>query len=183
MRTIGAILFCAFCLVQSAAAQDSPIKLDGESFAKQFVGNPPNGDKLMEFVKETETFEKWTKLIGVRYQQLPGAGNEPKRVAQGMAQIVKATNPKANSSIIANESSSEAIIDFLTWPPSGEYLEFNVFRYVKSKGGNGVISVQFAKRFTSDTAPTIDQLKSLRKSWVYQAAELDMRVVHDLLGK
>ena len=183
MRNIGAILFFTFCLVLPAIAQDTPIKLDGEIYTKQFIGNPPNGDKLMEFVRETETFEKWTKLIGVRYQQLPGVGNDPKRVAQGMAQIVKASNPKSNSSIIANETNSEAIIDFLTWPSTGEYLEFNVFRYVKSKDGNGVVSLQYAKRFTSDTPPTIEQFKSLRKSWVSQAAEFDMGVVHDLLGK
>ena len=183
MRTLGAILFFSFCLVQAAIAQDPSIQLDGEPFSKQFVGNPPNGDKLKEYVRETETFEKWTKLIGIRYQQLPGVGNDPKRVAQGMAQLVKEANPRSNSSIVANEKTSEAIIDFLTWPPTAEYIEFNVFRYAKSSDGNGVISLQFANRFTSDTAPTVEQFKSLRKTWLSQAAAFDMRVVHGLLGK
>ena len=184
MRRIGALLFFAFCLVQVASAQNTPITLDGETFTKQFVGNPPNGDKLLEFVRETETFEKWTKLVGIRYQQLPGVGNDPKRVAQGMARIVKTTNPKANSRIITNKQTSEALIDFLTWPPNGAFLEFNVFRYVKSKDGNGVISLQFAKRFTSNSSPeAIKQFKSLQKSWVDQAAAFDMGIVHTILGK
>lgn len=183
MRTLGAILFFAFCLVQAAVAQDSSIQLDGELFSKQSIGNPPNGDKLREYVRETESFERWTKLIGIRYQQLPGVGNDPKRVVQGMAQLVKEANPRSNSSIIANEKTSEAIIDFLTWPPTAEYIEFNVFRYVKSSDGNGVISLQFANRFTSDSAPTVEQFKSLRKAWVTQAAAFDMGIVHNLLGK
>lgn len=184
MRSIGAVLFFAFCLVQTAIAQESLITLDSETFTKQFVGNPPNGDKLLEFIREAETFEKWSKIVGIRYQQLPGVGNDPKRVAQGMAQIVKTTNPNANSRIIVNEQTSEAIIDFLTWPSNGAFLEFNVFRYAKSKDGNGVISLHFANRFTSNSSPeAIEQFKALQKSWIDQAAAFDMGIVHTLLGK
>ncbi len=184
MRIIGGLIFLACCFVQGAMAQNAPIVLDGERFEKQFIGSPPNGDKLVEFVRQTETFEKWTKLVGMRYQRIPRLGNDPLKVAQGMAKVVKETNPSANSKIIFNETTSEAIIDFLIWPPSGEYLEFNVFRYAKSDDGGGVISLQFANRLASDgPADAIDKFRSLRQSWVKQAAEFDMRIVHGLMGK
>ena len=113
MRIFGALIFFAFCLIQGASAQNAPITLDGERFEKQFVGNPPNGDKLLEFVREVETFEKWTKLVGLRYQQLPRIDNDPLKLAQSMALMVKKANPNANSKVIFNEKTSEAIIDFL----------------------------------------------------------------------
>lgn len=184
MRRLGTLLFLAFFLVQEAIAQNPSIALDGELFTKKFVGNPPNGDKLLEFIREPESFEKWTKLVGVRYQRLASIGNDPKKVAEGMAAVVKASNPNSNSRIIVNESKSEALIDFLTWPASGEYLEFNVFRYAKSKDGGGVVSLQFANRFKSDNSPeAINQFKALRQSWINQAATFDMGIVHGLIGK
>lgn len=98
--------------------------------------------------------------------------------------MVKKTNPNAKSQVIFNETASEALIDFLTWSPDGEYFEFNVFRYAKSKDGSGVISLQFANRFTSDASPdSINRVRSLRQSWVNQAAAFDMQIVHRVLGK
>lgn len=177
------IILLASCFANIAMAQDASIKLDGEIYIEKFTANPPNGQKLMEFFRKSETPEKWTRLVGVRYQELPALGNEPEKVAQSMGQIVKATNPKANYRIIVNEQSAEAVINFLTWPPSGEYLEFNVFRYVKSSDGKGVVSLQFANRFAADSTPSVEEFKSQQNSWITQAANFDMTIVHNYLNK
>lgn len=166
-----------------ANAQDAVIALDGEPFPKRFVANPPRGDKLLEFVRDSESFEKWTKLIGFRYQQLPGAGNDPAQTAAGMAKHIKSNYPKAPSQVLVNERKTEAILDFLIWPPDRTFMEFNVFRYVKSTDGRAVVSLQLAYRFTDASPEGAQRFKELRQSWIKQAAAFDMKLVHAALDK
>lgn len=160
--------------VQPTSSQNEAVKFDSKLFSKKFVGNPPNGDKLIEFVQESESFDDWTYLIGFRYQQLPKINNDPRLAAISMARIVKASNPDANSSVIVDKNNTSAIVDFLTWPKSVEYLEFNVFRYIKSRDDSGVISVQFARRFDFEDKPSVEEFKALRSSWLQQAVDFDM---------
>jgi hypothetical protein len=129
--------------------------LDGEAFTNKFTGRPPNGDKLIEFFRQNETFENWTKLIGFRYQQLPGAGNDPSKVALGMAMLLRA---KGNPSAISeNKNNSEAMIDFITGPQNG-FMEFNIFRYTKSTDGKAVVSLQLAYRFKDTSESNINNI-------------------------
>jgi len=95
MRRFTQALLLLFAFHQCAFAQENEITLDGESFTKKFVGAPSNGDKLIEFVRESETFENRTKLMGYRYQHLPLIDNDPTKAAIGMAKVVKNTNPAA----------------------------------------------------------------------------------------
>ncbi|MFZ2300797.1 MAG: hypothetical protein WAW10_02885 [Gallionella sp.] len=157
---------------------------DGETFTKKFVGSPPAGDKLIEFVRESESFENWTKLIGYRYQQLPGLENDPEKAAVAMAQVVKATNPQAQLQIIANKKSNEALISFVTWPPDHKYTEVNVFRYAKSADGKALVSLQVACRLAVDASMEgIAKLWNIRSSWTNMAAEFDMKNVHSALAQ
>jgi hypothetical protein len=182
MRCIAQVILLLLFTIHGAIAQEV-ITLDGEPFTKKFVGSPPNGDKLLEFVRKSESFEKWTKLIGYRYQQLPKIGNDPRKSAAAMAQIVKAANPQAQSRVIVNEKTNEALIDFLTWPPDGKYMEFNVFRYAKSVDGNAVVSLQLAYRFTDRSAEGGEKFKKIRDAWINQAVAFDMKHVHAALAQ
>jgi hypothetical protein len=175
------MLVVAFFLTISicgAIAQDHAILVDGEAFTKKSVGKPPGGDRLVEYIREDESFEKWTKLVGFRYQQLPRIQNDPTKLAPAMAKIVKASNPRAQTRVIVNREKGEAVVDFLTWPSDGSYMEFNVFRYVRSADGNGIVSLQLAHRFTDVSAEGAEKFKKLRESWVNQAVEFDMEIVH-----
>lgn len=168
---------------QPALAQTAPATLDGEPFTKQFVGAPGGGDRFVEFVREAESFERWTKLIGFRYQQLPGLDNDPIKFANAMAQLVKRANPNAHSSVLSNPQTGEAILDFLTWPRDLAFMEFNVFRFTRSQDGKAVVSVQFAHRLTGTSDQAVQQLRQLRQSWVQQAAAFDMGLAHDRVGR
>lgn len=181
MRRIAVqVVLLLLFFVRTAFAQDV-VTLDGEPFTKKFVGRPANGGKVIEFVRASETFDKWTKLVGYYYQPFPRFGNDPKKIAAGMAQAVKAANPQAQFRVVVNEQSNEAIIDFLTWPADGKYMEFNVFRYVKSADGNAVVSLQLAYRFTEGSSDAVKNLKKVRDAWINQAASFDMRQVHAAL--
>jgi hypothetical protein len=177
MRKFAFALLLLVSVVTQGAVSEALFTVDDEAFTKKFVGAPPNGDKLIEFVRETESFESWTKLVGLRYQHLPGVGNDPKQVAAGMAQLVKARDPQSRSRTIANEKTNEALIDFLVRAPDGQFMEFNVFRYARSGDGNAVVSLQFAYRFTDVSGEGIERFKSLRDSWIRQAVAVDMASV------
>src|SRR4030095_12597590 len=109
MRLLARLPLLLSFRVQVALAQ--VISVDGERFTKKFVGKPPGGDKLLEFVRENESFEQWTQLVGSRSQQFRGLVNDPVQMAFALAQKVKASNPKAQSSVITNKDKTEAIVD------------------------------------------------------------------------
>ncbi len=183
MRRLLALAAVLLSLLQFAGAQEIAVSIDGEPFSKKFIGRPPIGDKLVEFVRESESFDKWTKLVGFRYQQLSRIDNDPTKAAAILAQIVKASNPKAQSRVIVSKEKSEAMIDFLTWPPDRAYMEFNVFRYAKSTDGKAVVSLQLAYRFTDVSAEGLERFTQLRASWINQAAAFDMNIVHATLAQ
>lgn len=186
------LLLLVFCRVAAAEEILPTVTVDGEAFTKKFVGKPPNGDRLLEFVRDNESFDNWTKLVGYRYQQLPGLGNDPIKFASAMGQMVKQVNPQANYQVLKNEKTNEAIIDFLTWPRDQKYLELNVFRFWKSKDGKAVVSVQLAYRFEPPKPPQTQEgvseverkgkeLRERRHSWIKQATESDTKLIEAAL--
>lgn len=175
------------CMLPPIAHAQRIFTIDGEAFTKKFVGHPPHGDKLLEFIRQNETFNKWTKLIGLRSQHLPRVHNDPLSTAVAMARFLKRANPQAPMRIITNKDKSEAILDFLIWPPNGAYLEFDVFRYVQSRNKQTVLSLQMAYRFTDLTKQGQQrfrkQFPKIRASWIKQAAAFDMDTVRTALSQ
>ncbi len=176
------LLLCLCPALSSVLAQGMPVVLEGEHFTKKFIGTPPNGDKLIELIREHETFERWTRLVAFRYQKLPALGNDPKHVAQALANSIKSVNPQAPSKMLFNGKTNEAIVDFLTWPADGKFMEFNLFRYARSADGKAVISLQLAYRFTDRSPDGIERFKKLRNAWINYAALFDMRLAYEALG-
>lgn len=161
----------------SVFAQVAPIAFDGELFTKKFVSSPPNGDKLLEYVRENESFEKWTKLVGYRYQQLPGLGNDPKKAAASMSQFIKITNPKASSRVIVDDKNDEALLDFVISSADQKIIELNIFRYAKSTDAKAVVSLQLAYRFSDSSPEGVEKFKSMRDAGLKHAIAFDMKTI------
>jgi hypothetical protein len=138
------------------------IQFDGEVFVQQFTNNTSDV-KLAEYVRPNETLKNWTKLIAVRnFIKL----NDTKSATVDLAKIVQQHNPQAKFQIFTKDDGSEAQIDFLTWPREGKYMEFNVHRYMKVRDYPGLISYQFAYRF-SDTSPNAKEaFMKNRQRWI-----------------
>lgn len=194
MRHFVQVLILALVFCHPAIADEMTPTLDGENFSKKFIGTPSSGEKLVEFVRDNESFDAWTKLIGYRYQQIPNLGNDPIKYASAMGQIVKRTNPQANFQILKNEKANEAIIDFLTWPRDQKYMELNVFRFWKSEDGKAVFSLQLAHRFeppkqadnqesANEFERKLKEFKARRIAWIKQAAESDTKSIEAELGR
>lgn len=175
------------------AAETAPM-LEGEAFSTKLVGHPADGEKLIEFIRPTETPKNWTRLIAYRFQQIAVLENDPEKYAQAMAQLVKRGNPQANFHIEKNEKGDQAIIDYLTWPPDEKFMEFNVVRFWKAENGKGVASLQYRHRFvppratpgnpanTEEVNRKAKEFHERRLAWGRAAAEADTREVETVLG-
>jgi hypothetical protein len=108
---------------------------------------------------------------------MPFLNNDPVAAALQLEKVVMKANPQARTSVMSNEAKTDATIDFLTWTDGQDIMEFNVFRYVKSPDGRGLVSLQVAHRFHSDQPQAAEKLRATRMSWVRQVVQHDMGAV------
>ena len=94
MKLIRSALTTA-CLLATAwaVAAPSPVRMDGETLPQEFVGQMTKSERLKEYVAADETFERWTRLIGLRLQSAPQIGNDPLKMAQNMAALARRQYP------------------------------------------------------------------------------------------
>ena len=177
-RLLAAALLILSGAPQPAPAQDSVV-FDGERYVRVHRERQSDGDRMLQFVREAETLENWTRSIAIyRYTRL---GNDPARVALEMRDSVKAANPDAQARLIVDSVTRDAIVDFLTWPADGRYMEFNVMRYAKDTGGNGLVAFRFAHRFRDARKELSKEFNKNRLSWRGQVMEFDLAQIHAAL--
>lgn len=156
----------------ATAALAETLEFDGEQYVRQFASNQPEL-RLLEFVRPGETLKNWTKLLGLRHFK---ALDDPAATAAALAKQLQRQNPQARFQLVVKDDGSQAVIDFVTWPESAEYMEFNVFRYLKQPGTPGLFSFQFAYRFTDASPEGTEKFKKLRKEWVDAVREASFPV-------
>lgn len=188
MRHFLTSLFLFAALFQRALAGDLIPIVDSNALTKNAVTKLANGDILIEFIRAEESFENWTTLAAYRYQRLPGLSNDPNRYALAMQQVIKQANPAAPVKVSNDDHPDEAMLDFLTWPVDQSYVELDVFRFVRSRDGAGVVSLQLASKFVPQKV-TVSQegfnayqrqltaVRERRKSWIKQVESTDLRLV------
>ncbi|MBT9552250.1 MAG: hypothetical protein IV088_15480 [Hydrogenophaga sp.] len=108
---------------------------------------------------------------------MPFLDNDPVAAALQLERVVMKANPQARTSVMSNEAKTDATIDFLTWSGDQANMEFNVFRYVKSPDGRGLVSLQVAHRFRASEPQLAETLRATRASWVKQVVQHDMKAV------
>jgi hypothetical protein len=145
MRFVLAILVVVCGFVFSVANAEV-VTFNGETFPKKAVSQSPTGEKLIEFVRENETFDKWTKLLAYRYYPAAANNTDPVKAATIMAQIVNTKNKNTKAVPRANPTKDNAILNFYQWPADKSFTEFNMMRFTKSEDGKAVISLQIAFR-------------------------------------
>jgi len=138
------------------------VEFDGESYSAAFHSNRPEV-RLIEFVREGETVENWTKLFAARNYPRQ---TDPATAVKYFEMAVKEHNPLSRSVVLVKEDGSEAMIDFLTWTPGEKQMELNVHRYLKLPGRPGLVSFQFAYRIADPSSVTAAELRALRTRWV-----------------
>jgi hypothetical protein len=161
----------AVVLLELAVVSASPavVEFDGETYVRAFSSNQPT-IRLVEFIRDGETVENWTKLFAIR--KFP-TGTDPRSAVGQFQQVVKQHNPQAGVQVLVKEDGSEAMIDFLAWPKDADHMELNIHRYIKHPAYPGLISYQFAYRFRTTPDTTAKDIRELKDRWCELMREIN----------
>jgi hypothetical protein len=165
----------------SVRAEDQTVEFAGETYHLDYQDRAKHpdgssGDGVAEFTLEGETVNDWTKLFA--YHIYPDVPADPALAAETLGKTVKENNKDANYSLTKDDKSGEAIVDFLTWAPGSDVMEFNVFKYAKAGDGQGLIALQYAQRFKSKDIP-VEEFRKLRERMVAEMAHTDAQPARD----
>ncbi|MDX1947737.1 MAG: hypothetical protein SFU86_20235 [Pirellulaceae bacterium] len=162
---------CGLALL--ASPREPAIEFAGETYRPAYRAE--NADlKLVEFVRDGETIETWTKLFAVRH--FPKLA-DPATAVANVRRALAEQNPLAKSQLLVKEDGSEAMIDFLTWGEGAPGMEFNVFLYLRQPGLPGLVCYQFAARINDSRTVSADELRARKDAWCRQLREMDLPVV------
>lgn len=176
MRMLPVLIALVATVSLARADSTPPVEFGGERYtvnfqdqATQVNGEP--GEGLAEFTLAGETVDNWSKLFA--YHWYPYVADDPVAAAQMLGKVVKENNKDANYAVIEDEKTGEAIIDFLTWTPGSDVMEFNVFRYARAADGKGLIAVQYAQHIKLGELD-VEGMRALRASSVEDMAATDV---------
>lgn len=167
------LIVVLFVFGANVFAQMPTFKYNNELFSKTFFDGSKNGDKLIEFIREKDSFERWGELIGIRYQMLPKLNNDPVACAVTLGRLNMAMNKNSMPTIQVNKDKGEAILLFLMFDQSSKIMEFNAWKFIKSDDGNAVISAQFAYRVALSEVG-LNELQNNKKAWTQRVVDFDM---------
>lgn len=179
MRCLSIIALCALATSVFAAAA-ATVEFDGQRFTLNYsdqatLSNGQPGDGIAEFTLAGETVQDWSKLFA--FHAYPEMGDDPVAAVQAVGKAVKENNKDANFAIITNDKNGEAIIDFLTWAPDSDIMEFNVFKYARAADGRGLIALQYAQHVKLGDID-VAGMRALREHAVDEMAFMSMIDAH-----
>lgn len=175
MRCLSILALCA--LATSVVAAEAPtVEFDDQRYTLNFadqatLANGQSGDGIAEFTLAGETVQDWSKLFA--FHAYPEMGDDPIAAVQAVGKAVKENNKDANFAIVANDKTGEAIIDFLTWAPDSDIMEFNVFKYARAVDGRGLIALQYAQHIKLGDID-VEGMRALREHAVEEMASMSM---------
>ena len=170
----------------SLARADTPsVEFDGEHYTLAFedqatLPNGEAGDAIAEFTLAGETVNDWSKLFA--FHAYPEMGDDPLAAVETVGKVVKETNKDANYAIVTNDKTGEAIIDFLTWAPESDVMEFNVFKYARAADGRGLVAMQYAQHIKLGEID-VEGMRALRQRTVDDMATEDITQAQDYFAK
>lgn len=179
-------LFIVLLASVSLARADTPAVVFGDdryTLAFEDQATLPDGemgDAIAEFTLPGESVDNWSKLFA--FHAYPEMGDDPLAAVEAVGKVVKETNKDANYAIVTNDKTGEAIIDFLTWAPESEVMEFNVFKYARSADGRGLVAMQYAQHVKLGEID-VEGMRALRKRTVDDMATEDITPAQDYFAK
>ena len=179
-------LFAVLLASVSLARADTPAVVFGDdrfTLAFEDQATLPDGeagDGIAEFTLAGETVDDWSKLFA--FHAYPEMGDDPLAAVETVGKVVKETNKDANYAIVTNDKTGEAIIDFLTWAPESDVMEFNVFKYARSADRRGLVAMQYAQHIKLGEID-VEGMRALRQRTVDEMATEDITQAQDYFAK
>ena len=173
------VLFACACWAQ--AGDEQTIDFAGETYhlAYQDEAQRENAtitEALAELTLQGQTVNDWTKLFA--FHAYPTAGNDPATATAMLGRVVKEGNKDANFAITKVPDSDESIIDFLTWAPGSDVMEFDVFKYAKDASGKGLVALQYAQHIKTKDM-TVADFRKVRERMVEKTVGTDISPARD----
>jgi hypothetical protein len=148
------------------------VYFDGQTYVKAFEKKSKTAS-VTEYLPSGETLKSWNRLVAFR--TMTGTEN-PKLAAMGLIRALKHSNPQAQSAMFEHPASKDVIVDFVTWPADGSFIEFNIFRYSRQSGGKGLLLQQYAQRaYGDDSTAFLEKLKTERQRLVDVMAKTGLK--------
>jgi hypothetical protein len=173
VRVTG-LLIALILFASGAPAQDAvdrlgvpgPISFDGRHYVLAWVSQPSDGYFKQEYVPAGETPQAYTSMLLVEVLT-GGAGVKEALAAQvRMLNERKATDPLVNMSMLNNDATGEAILDFLVSGRDGNgglVVEWNAYRYIPREGGGVTLFGISQRAYGNEEAKAfLTSLKALR---------------------
>ncbi len=183
---LATLIFVSVSVAHADAIKPSDVVpvINGEVYSKIARVEGEEGVTSFQYVRPNEEFKGWTGTVIYANYQLDDIGDDPQNVAIRLVQGLQNLNPGAKYQLVGDESGKVVLLDFLSWPPSRNYMELSVYRIQRDKPGEGVYSLQFSTRMpfiTEANEEVTNNLKVLRASLLQQAVQFDMNKVIELL--
>ncbi|NWE42237.1 hypothetical protein HX875_22360 [Pseudomonas yamanorum] len=146
-------------LSRPSIAETKSVVFAGKTYVLKYQarGNVP----LWEYFLAPESVNAWSELVDFRLAPPQTTGNEPRDLANLIAQAHKQEYPNLPVEMFSDEK-TDAIYVLLFYPTStrkdGSFFEFNIFKYYKDNGTGQIISFHFAKNIPSDTPAARQEL-------------------------
>lgn len=154
-----------------AIAAPSPVKMEGKTLPQEFVGQMTQSERLKEYIPANETFERWTRLIGLHLQN----------AAQNMAALARRQYPDMPQPNVLPQKDG-AIVQFYAYQAGKNgVIESNVFRYWKGK--DGLYSLQFARRtpLSAVNETSAKKLANQNVALIKEIADVDKQKIEKAL--
>jgi len=158
--------------VSAGLSEETEVEFGGDTYHLDFherakLPDGSAGDGVAEFTLKGETVNDWTKLFA--YHAYPGVPANPALAAETLGKTVKENNKDANYALTPVPKSDEAIVDFLTWAPGSDVMEFNA---KAGEDGTGLIALQYAQRIKAKDMEVAD-FRALRQRMVDEMLHTD----------
>lgn len=172
MRAFSLVLSAICVLLPTAMLNAANLEFDGETYVKKDAQDSPEVRRV-EYVRENETLDNWTKLIGIRNFKVL---ENPKEVVLEFAKELKRDDPSSDPAMLISDDGMTAMISFVVGPKDESYGEVNIWRYTKVEGYPGLIAYQFAYRATPATDEDTKKLAKDMLRWTKELAETDFKL-------
>ncbi len=154
--TLAILFLLSINIVAAKEKNNYHIKFDGVEYNLLYsTKNPEFGGYLNEYYKWNETYNNWSEMIAVHH--FPNAYSPIDQVKSFREYLGSLNCPSA---LTFDEDKNIALIDFIMINDHRLpiVLEFNVFKYEKSKKC-GSVAIQYAKRYVVTTAFQMEAAK------------------------
>ncbi|MDR1529662.1 MAG: hypothetical protein LBS40_04605 [Burkholderiales bacterium] len=144
----------------SAFATEKEIAFDGVMY-KKVMEDFSSAIKIVEYIPENETAEKWRHKLSFRhYPHLSDA----RMAGARLDNVLKQDPANTVETSISRKDKDEAVVVYLRWTESSDYMEYHITRYHHREGVEGLVNYQFTFRFLEAREPQMAETVAQNKS-------------------